>query len=137
MSKSQGNAVLLSASPDEIRDAVRQMYTDPNHIRAPDPRTVEGNVVFTYLDAFAEDPRAIEELKTRYRRGGLGDMVVKRQLEDILESLLAPIRERRAYYAADPTYVMNVLRNGTAAAREITEATLKEVRDGLGLFNFA
>jgi len=137
MSKSQGNAVLLSASPDEIRDAVRQMHTDPNHIRAADPGTVEGNVVFTYLDAFAEDPSAIEELKTRYRRGGLGDMVVKRQLEDILQSLLAPIRERRAHYAADPAYVMNVLRNGTAAGREITEATLKEVRDGLGLFNLA
>ncbi|NTE89624.1 tryptophan--tRNA ligase [Agrobacterium rubi] len=134
MSKSQGNAVLLSASADEIRDAVRQMFTDPNHIRAADPGTVEGNVVFTYLDAFSEDPTAIEDLKTRYRHGGSGDIVVKRQLEEILQSLLAPIRERRARYAADPAYVMNVLRNGTAVAREITEATLKQVRDALGLF---
>ncbi|MBZ5762479.1 tryptophan--tRNA ligase [Rhizobium sp. VS19-DR104.2] len=137
MSKSQGNAVLLSASPDEIRDAVRQMYTDPNHIRPADPGTVEGNVVFTYLDAFGDDPGAIQELKTRYRRGGLGDMVVKRQLEEILQSLLAPIRKRRARYAAEPAYVMDMLRTGTAAAKKITEATLQEVRDGLGLFSFA
>lgn len=137
MSKSQGNAIPLSASPDEIRDAVRQMYTDPHHIRAADPGTVEGNVVFTYLDAFSDDPASTEELKTRYRRGGLGDMVVKRQLEEVLQSLLAPIRERRARYAADPAYVMNVLKKGTTTAKEITEATLKEVRDDLGLFNFA
>ncbi|TCM51012.1 tryptophanyl-tRNA synthetase [Rhizobium sp. PP-F2F-G48] len=135
MSKSQGNAILLSASPDEIRDAVRQMYTDPHHIRASDPGTVEGNVVFTYLDAFDDDPANIEDLKTRYRRGGLGDMPVKGQLEDVLQSLLAPIRDRRAQYAEDPGYVMNLLREGTVRARERTQATLEEVRAGLGLFS--
>lgn len=134
MSKSQGNAILLSASPDEIRNAVRLMYTDPHHVRVADPGTVEGNVVFTYLDAFGDNPAVIEDLKTRYRRGGLGDMPVKRQLEDVLQSLLAPIRERRARYADDPSYVMDILREGTVRARERTQTTLEEVRAGLGLF---
>jgi tryptophanyl-tRNA synthetase len=96
MSKSQGNAILLSAEPEAIREAVHRMYTDPNHLRASDPGTVEGNLVFTYLDAFDENEADIAELKTRYRRGGLGDMAVKRRLERILQELLAPIRERRA-----------------------------------------
>lgn len=135
MSKSQGNAILLSASPDKIRDAVRQMYTDPHHVCAADPGTVEGNVVFTYLDAFGDDLADIEDLKTRYRRGGLGDMAVKRQLEDVLQSLLAPIRERRARYADDPGYVMDLLRQGTFRARVRAQTTLEEVRAGLGLFS--
>jgi tryptophanyl-tRNA synthetase len=136
MSKSQGNAIPLSASPDDIRNAVRRMYTDPNHLRAADPGTVEGNVVFTYLDAFGDDRSAIEDLKTRYRRGGLGDTIVKRQLEDVLQALLAPIREQRTRYAGDPGYVMDVLRQGTLKARERTQATLEEVRAALGLFSF-
>ncbi|MBS1167500.1 MAG: trpS [Proteobacteria bacterium] len=134
MSKSLGNAIPLSASEGDIRAAVRQMYTDPNHLRAADPGTVEGNVVFTYLDAFADDAGAVAELKARYRAGGLGDMVVKRQLDDVLQALLAPIRERRARYAADAGYVLETLREGTAKARERTEETLGEVRAGLGLF---
>src|SRR6516164_4450096 len=96
MSKSQGNAILLSAEPEAIREAVHRMYTDPNHIRASDPGTVEGNVVFTYLDAFDESEAEVVELKACcYRRGGLGDMAVKRRLEAILQRLLAPIRGRR------------------------------------------
>jgi tryptophanyl-tRNA synthetase len=134
MSKSQGNAILLSAEPDEIRRAVHLMYTDPNHLRASDPGTVEENVVFTYLDAFDEDEAARAELKARYRRGGLGDMAVKQRLETILQDLLAPIRNRRAAYARDPEYVLDVLREGTRRAQAITEATLQEVRSGLGLF---
>jgi tryptophanyl-tRNA synthetase len=137
MSKSQGNAIPLSASPDEIREAVRQMYTDPNHLRVADPGNVEGNVVFTYLDAFANDRAMVEDLKARYRQGGLGDMVVKRQLEDILQALLVPIRECRARYATDPGYVMDILRQGTFRARERTQSTLEEVRAGLGLFTLA
>jgi tryptophanyl-tRNA synthetase len=137
MSKSQGNAIPLSASPDEIRDAVRQMYTDPNHLRAADPGTVEGNVVFTYLDAFADDKAVIEDLKARYRHGGLGDTVVKRHLEEILQALLAPIRERRARFASDPGYAMDILRQGTLRAKERTQSTLDEVRAGLGLFTLA
>jgi len=136
MSKSQGNAIPLSATPDEIRDAVRRMYTDPNHLRASDPGAVEGNVVFTYLDAFDEERTAVEELKAQYRRGGLGDMVVKRRLEDILQSLLAPIRERRAALARDPGHVLALLRAGTERARDVTQATLDEVRAALGLFTF-
>lgn len=134
MSKSQGNAILLSASPDEIRRAVHLMYTDPNHLRASDPGTVEGNVVFTYLDAFDEDETGVAALKAHYQRGGLGDMAVKRRLEAVLQDLLAPIRERRAAYARDPDYVLDVLREGTRRARAITEITLEEVRSGLGLF---
>jgi tryptophanyl-tRNA synthetase len=134
MSKSQGNAIPLSASADDIRATVRQMYTDPDHLRVADPGKVEGNVVFTYLDAFGEDTAMIEDLKVRYRQGGLGDTTVKRHLEDVLQALLAPIRERRARYAADPATVMDVLRRGTYEARDRTQATLDEVRDGLGLF---
>ncbi|MBB3382159.1 MULTISPECIES: tryptophan--tRNA ligase [unclassified Rhizobium] len=135
MSKSQGNAIPLSASSDEIRDAVRRMYTDPDHLRVSDFGKVEGNVVFTYLDAFCEDRQFVEEMKEHYRRGGLGDVTLKRHLEDILQALLAPIRERRALYAAEPDYVMEVLREGTRKARERTEATLAELRSALGLFS--
>ena len=110
------------------------MYTDPNHLRASDPGTVEGNVAFTYLDAFDEDRAAVTELKARYRRGGLGDMAVKRRLEAILKDLLAPIRERRAFFARNPEDVLDILREGSRTARAVTEATLKEVRAALGLF---
>lgn len=134
MSKSQGNAIPLSSSADAIRQAVQRMYTDPNHLRVDDPGTVEGNVVFTYLDAFDEDEAAVAELKARYRRGGLGDMVVKRRLEGILQDLLAPIRARRAAHARDLAQVLDVLRRGTETARAVTETTLCEVRAGLGLF---
>jgi tryptophanyl-tRNA synthetase len=99
MSKSQGNAIPLSATPDQISAAVRQMFTDPRHLRARDPGKVEGNVVFTYLDAFDEDRRELEALKAQYRRGGLGDAQVKRRLDDILQALLAPIRGRRTALA--------------------------------------
>ena len=134
MSKSQGNAIPLSASPDDISDAVRRMYTDPDHVRVSDPGKIEGNAVFTYLDAFSDDRQFVEDLKARYRQGGLGDVTVKRYLEDILQALLAPIRERRARYAAEPDYVMRILREGTLRARERTEATLAELRAALGLF---
>ncbi|PST18983.1 tryptophan--tRNA ligase [Rhizobium sp. JAB6] len=135
MSKSQGNAIPLSASSDEIRDAVRRMYTDPDHLRVCDPGKVEGNVVFIYLDAFCEDRQFVEEMKAHYRRGGLGDVTLKRHLEDVLQALLAPIRERRAHYAAEPDYVMGIVREGTRKARERTEATLAELRSALGLFS--
>ena len=134
MSKSLGNSIALSASADEIRDAVYQMYTDPGHVRASDPGQVEGNVVFTYLDAFAEDQAEVAELKTRYRAGGLGDVKVKKRLEDILQALLAPIRERRHRLAQDRSYVLAELRKGTERAKAITQATLDEVKAGLGLF---
>ncbi|NIY98959.1 tryptophan--tRNA ligase [Salipiger sp. HF18] len=134
MSKSGGNAIALSAGPDEIRAAVRAMFTDPDHLRIEDPGSVEGNVVFTYLDAFDPDRDEVARLKDRYRRGGLGDSVVKRRLEEVLQELLAPIRARRADYAADPGEVLRIVAEGTGAARDLTDATKQEVMEALGLF---
>ncbi|MAZ25678.1 MAG: tryptophan--tRNA ligase [Cytophagaceae bacterium] len=134
MSKSGGNAIALSAGPDEIRAAVRAMFTDPDHLRIEDPGRIEGNVVFTYLDAFDPDREEVARLKDHYRRGGLGDSVVKRRLEEILQELLAPIRTRRADYAADPGEVLRIVAEGTRAARDLTDATKQEVMEALGLF---
>lgn len=127
-SKSLGNAIPLSASPDEIRAAVRAMYTDPGHVRVSDPGRVEGNVVFAYLDAFDPDADAVAELKARYRAGGLGDMALKRRLEELLQALLAPIRERRAALAADPAEALAVVERGTQAARATAASVLADVR---------
>jgi tryptophanyl-tRNA synthetase len=132
-SKSLGNAVPLAASPDEIRTLVRAMYTDPGHVRASDPGTVEGNVVFAYLDAFDPDREAVDELKAHYRHGGLGDMTLKRRLEEILERLIAPIRERRERLAADPDQALDIIRTGTLRARDTTAGVLRDVRDALSL----
>jgi tryptophanyl-tRNA synthetase len=134
MSKSQGNALLLSANDAEIAAAVQRMYTDPNHLRASDPGTVEGNVVFTYLDAFDPDIDAVADLKAHYQRGGLGDMVLKRRLTAILQTLIAPIRERREMFSRDTDFVMDVLRTGATRGREVTERTKEEILTGLGLF---
>ncbi len=134
MSKSGGNAIPLSASPDEISAAVKAMFTDPNHLRVEDPGQVEGNVVFAYLHAFDEDKIAVEELTAKYERGGLGDGVVKKRLDGILQELLAPIRTRRAQLSKDPAYVLEVIRKGTEIARDRTNATKREVVEHLGLF---
>ncbi|MBV8049039.1 MAG: tryptophan--tRNA ligase [Paludibacterium sp.] len=136
MSKSMGNALSLGASEDDIRQAVKMMFTDPNHLRVADPGQVEGNVVFTYLDAFDPDRTAVEELKAHYRRGGLGDMVIKRRLEDILQTLLAPIRARREEFAKDPAQVMAILKAGTQKAREAAGRTLSEVKGAMGINYF-
>lgn len=135
MSKPQGNAIPLSSSDADIAAAVRRMYTDPDHLRASDPGRVEGNVVFTYLDAFDDDPDGVEDLKAHYRRGGLGDVAVKRRLEDALKTLLEPIRDRRAAFARDPGLVMDILRTGTRKARLLTDATRAELHEALGLFD--
>ncbi|SLN66361.1 Tryptophan--tRNA ligase 2 [Aquimixticola soesokkakensis] len=134
MSKSGGNALSLSASPDDIRAAVRAMYTDPEHLRITDAGRVEGNVVFTYLDAFDPDTEMVADLKDHYRRGGLGDGALKKRLEAILQELLAPIRARRADFAAHPDHVLGLVREGTERAREVTADTLEEVTRALGLF---
>ncbi|KZE32759.1 tryptophanyl-tRNA synthetase [Crenobacter luteus] len=136
MSKSLGNAIPLSASPDDIRDAVKKMYTDPQHLRVEDPGRVEGNVVFTYLDAFEPDANALAELKARYRRGGLADSVVKKQLEERLQETLAPIRARRAEYAREPQAVWDLLKAGTRRARDTAAQTLAEVKGAMGLTYF-
>ena len=136
MSKSLGNTIVLDASDKDIKKAVNAMYTDPNHLRIEDPGQVEGNVVFTYLDAFDPNKEEVEELKAHYRRGGLGDGTVKKRLEGVLKELIGPIRERRHELAKDPTYVMDILRDGTDKCRLITQETLDEVKAGLGLFRF-
>jgi tryptophanyl-tRNA synthetase len=128
-SKSLGNAIALSASPDEIREKVRAMFTDPAHVRASDPGHVEGNVVFAYLEAF--DPRRDEvaELERRYRAGGLGDVSLKRRLEELLQSLLEPVRSRRELLARDSDSVMAMIRAGTERARPLVAAVLADVRE--------
>ncbi|ENB7523804.1 tryptophan--tRNA ligase, partial [Acinetobacter baumannii] len=123
MSKSLGNTIVLNASDKDIKKAVNAMYTDPNHLRIEDPGQVEGNIVFTYLDAFDPNKEEVEELKAHYRRGGLGDGTVKKRLEGVLKELITPIRERREELAKDPDYIMDVLRQGTDKCRIITQQT--------------
>lgn len=136
MSKSLGNSIPLGATADEIKKAVNRMYTDPNHLRIEDPGQVEGNVVFAFLDAFEPDREALEDLKAHYRRGGLADSVLKRRLNDHLQALLGPIRERREQYGKDRGEVMNILRRGTEKAREVAARTVGEVKGALGLNYF-
>ena len=134
-SKSLGNAIPLGASQDELRQLVRAMYTDPGHVRASDPGRVEGNVVFAHLDAFDPDTEAVEELKAHYRSGGLGDMALKRRLEEVLEQVIAPMRARRADLARDRAYVREVLKEGTARADAVTRSVLRDVRAAFSLDN--
>jgi tryptophanyl-tRNA synthetase len=136
MSKSLGNTINLGASADEIRAAVKMVYTDPLHLRVSDPGHLEGNVAFTYLDAFDPDKAGLAEMKAHYVRGGLGDSVVKKRLEGILQELLAPIRARREALAQDRGAVLQMLKEGTAKAREVAAATTDEVRKALGLSYF-
>jgi tryptophanyl-tRNA synthetase len=136
MSKSLGNAITLGATPDEITKAVNTMYTDPTHLRVSDPGQVEGNVVFAFLDAFEPDVQRVAELKSHYRRGGLGDSVVKRVLDERLQTLIEPIRTRRHELEKDPAQVLAILRNGTMRAREVAGKTLSEVKGALGLSYF-
>lgn len=136
MSKSLGNAITLGATPDEISKAVKDMYTDPNHLRVSDPGQVEGNVVFAFLDAFEPDTEKVEELKAHYRRGGLGDSVVKRVLDERLQAIIEPIRTRRREFETDRAQVLDILRRGTMRAREVAGQTLSEVKGALGLSYF-
>jgi tryptophanyl-tRNA synthetase len=136
MSKSMGNAINLSASADEVRAAVRKVYTDPLHLRVEDPGHLEGNVAFAYLDAFDTDKEGLALLKARYVAGGVADSLVKARLEECLQNLLEPIRTRRALLAKDPAYIMQLLKEGTAQAREVAAATMDEVKSALGLRYF-
>lgn len=131
MSKSLNNAISLCDSADIVQKKIKGMFTDPNHLRVEDPGTVEGNPVFSYLDAFDPDKEALEEMKAHYRRGGLGDTVVKKRLAEVLLAELEPIRTRREEFAKDPAEVMRILKEGTAAAREVAAQTLKEVREAM------
>ncbi|MNR71342.1 Tryptophan--tRNA ligase 2 [compost metagenome] len=136
MSKSLGNAIPLGASADEIKAAVHRMYTDPGHIKVSDPGRVEDNVVFAFLDAFEPDLEALEELKAHYERGGLGDSVLKRRLNDHLQGVLEPIRRERERLAQDRGAVLAILREGTARARERAAATVGQVKRAMGLSYF-
>ena len=131
MGKSLGNAVFLADPPDVVSKKIMGMYTDPQHIRAELPGTVEGNPVFSYLEAFDPDPAAVDDLEARYRAGGLGDVAVKRRLIDVLDAFLTPIRERRRELARDPGRVAEVLREGTETGRAVAQRTLGEVRRAL------
>ena len=136
MSKSLGNTINLGASADDIRAAVKQVYTDPLHLKVADPGHLEGNVAFIYLDAFDTDKAGLEEMKAHYTRGGLGDSVVKKRLEGILQEMLAPIRARREEFAKDRGQVLQILKEGTMKAREVAAQTTDEVRKALGLSYF-
>ncbi|MBF4990717.1 tryptophan--tRNA ligase [Methylophilus sp. QUAN] len=136
MSKSLGNVINLGATADEVTKAVKRVYTDPLHLKIEDPGHVEGNIAFTYLDAFDTDKAAIAELKAHYTRGGLADSIVKKRLEAVLQEMLEPIRTRRAELANDKGYILQLLREGTEQAREVAANTMSEVRAALGLTYF-
>ncbi|MCJ0534288.1 tryptophan--tRNA ligase [Enterococcus cecorum] len=136
MSKSLNNSIYLADDADTIKKKVMSMYTDPNHIHVEDPGQVEGNMVFTYLDVFGKDKAYIEELKEHYRRGGLGDVKIKRYLIDVLEAELAPIRARRLEFAKDPQAVMEMLRQGSLQAEKVAAATLDDVKKAMGIQYF-
>ena len=136
MGKSLNNAVFLSDSPDAVSKKIKKMYTDPNHLRIEDPGKVEGNPVFSYLDAFGSDLEKIEELKAHYERGGLGDGTVKKYLLEELLAFLEPIQKRRSEYESDPGAVMDLLRQGTARANETASKTLAEAKEAIGIRYF-
>ena len=145
MSKSLGNCIYLSDSAEELRKKVMGMYTDPDHLRIDDPGKVEGNTVFTYLDAFCcpehfakylPDYQSLDELKAHYRRGGLGDVKVKKFLIAILNETLEPIRERRAYFEEHISDVYEMLRAGSESARKVAAQTLHDVRNAMRINYF-
>ena len=145
MSKSLGNCIYLSETPADLKTKVMSMYTDPDHIKISDPGKIEGNTVFTYLDAFATDAHFAEylpeyanldELKAHYQRGGLGDVKVKKFLLAVLEETLAPIRARRAEYQRDIAGVYDILKKGSEAAREVAAQTLSDVRAAMKINYF-
>jgi tryptophanyl-tRNA synthetase len=136
MSKSLGNVINLGASAAEITAAVKMVYTDPLHLKVSDPGHLEGNVAFIYLDAFDTEKASLQEMKDHYVRGGLGDSVVKKRLEAVLQDMLAPIRARREELAQDKGYIMQVLKEGTMRAREVAAQTCDEVKAALGLSYF-
>lgn len=145
MSKSLGNCIYLSDDADTVWQKVRSMFTDPNHLNVSDPGTVEGNAVFTYLDAFScdehfakylPDYQNLDEMKDHYRRGGLGDMKCKKLLNSILNEMLDPIRQRRHELEQDIPEIYNILRRGTEKARETAAQTMDEVRNAMKINYF-
>ena len=146
MSKSLGNCIYLSDTPEEVRQKVMSMYTDPTHIALSDPGHLEGNAVFTYLDAFSKpehfekylpDYANLDELKAHYTRGGLGDVKVKKFLNNIMQETLEPIRARRKEFEQDIPEVYNILKKGSDAAREVAAKTLSEVKAAMKIDYFS
>lgn len=145
MSKSLGNCIYLSDEAEDIRKKVMSMYTDPDHIKVSDPGKLEGNTVFTYLDAFATDEHFakylpeyenLQALKDHYTRGGLGDVKVKKFLNNVLQETLGPIRERRKQYAENIEWVYDVLKKGSEEARKVAGATLDEMKAAMKINYF-
>ncbi|MCH4168186.1 MAG: tryptophan--tRNA ligase [Streptococcaceae bacterium] len=136
MSKSMNNGIYLSDDADTVRKKIMSMYTDPDHIRVEDPGKVEGNMVFYYLDVFGQDKDKIAELKAQYQKGGLGDVKVKRYLDEVLQAELEPIRKRRLEYANDMGAVYKMLEKGSEKARQVAAQTLDEVKSAMGLNYF-
>ena len=136
MSKSLGNCIYLSDDADSVWQKVRSMYTDPEHINLNDPGHVEGNAVFTYLDAFSTEYQNLDELKDHYRRGGLGDMKCKKFLNQILNEYLEPMRQRRHEFEQDIPEIYNILKKGTEKARETAAHTMDEVRRAMQINYF-
>ncbi|MBP8713988.1 MAG: tryptophan--tRNA ligase [Lachnospiraceae bacterium] len=145
MSKSLGNCIYLSEEPDEIKKKVMSMFTDPNHLQVSDPGKVEGNPVFIYLDAFCKDEyfeqfcpdyKNLDEMKEHYSRGGLGDVKVKKFLNNILQAELEPIRTRRHEFEKDIPYVYEVLKKGSEKAEEAAAATLSDVKKAMKIDYF-
>ena len=145
MGKSLGNCIYLSDDADTVWQKVRSMYTDPTHINVSDPGHLEGNAVFTYLDAFATDQdfadfwpdfQNLEELKAAYTAGGIGDMKCKKLLNNVINRMLDPIRERRRQYEQDIPEIFNILRKGSEAAREAAAKTMDEVRAAMRINYF-
>lgn len=146
MSKSLGNCIYLSDTEAEVKAKIMSMFTDPDHIKVTDPGKVEGNAVFTYLDAFARDEHFseflpeyanLDELKAHYRRGGLGDMKVKKFLNAVLQSILSPIRERRKTFEKDIPAVYEMLKAGSEKAEKVAAQTLAEVKSAMRINYFA
>lgn len=136
MSKSLNNAIYLSDDADTVQKKVMSMYTDPTHIHVEDPGHVEGNTVFTYLDIFDDDKKKVADLKAQYQHGGLGDVKIKRYLNDVLQAVLDPIRTRREQYAQDIPGVYKILKDGSEKANVVANQTLKEVVEKMGLNYF-
>jgi len=131
MSKSLDNCIYLSDSLSDIKKKVMSMYTDPGHVRVSDPGKVKGNIVFTYLDAFDPKKREVAALKRQYQKGGLGDVVLKNRLIQVLEDLVSPMREKRMELLRDKKRVMKILEAGTKKARQRAAETMKEVRKAM------
>ena len=136
MSKSLNNCIYLSDSPEEIKKKVMSMYTDPNHIRVEDKGDTKNNPVFIYLDVFGKDKEKIAQMKEHYERGGLGDVVCKRYLNEVMQEFIKPIREKREQLEKDFSKVEEVFKNGSVRAKEVAQSTLEKVRKAMQLNYF-